>query len=77
MACQCSDAACTCWLLCCCVVCCRACLGLPSASTNAYRLVNSEGDRLSGLIVDVLGDVVVVQVSSVFAVQTLAMWLGI
>lgn len=39
----------------------RACLGLPSTTTNAYRLVNSEGDRLSGLIVDVLGDVVVVQ----------------
>lgn len=44
------------------LLCCRACLGLPSATTNAYRLVNSEGDRLSGLIVDVLGDVVVVQV---------------
>ena len=33
----------------------RASLGLPSADTNVYRLINSEGDRLSGLIVDVLG----------------------
>ncbi|CAA0815473.1 S-adenosyl-L-methionine-dependent methyltransferases superfamily protein [Striga hermonthica] len=30
-------------------------VGLPSAQTNAYRLVNSEGDRLSGLIVDIFG----------------------
>lgn len=37
-------------------------MGLPSASTNAYRLINSEGDRLSGLVADVLGEVVVVQV---------------
>jgi hypothetical protein len=41
----------------------RTSIGLPSAGTNAYRLVNSEGDRLSGLIVDALGDVLVVQVS--------------
>ena len=36
-------------------------LGLPSKSTNAYRLVNSEGDGLSGLVIDVYGDVVCVQ----------------
>ena len=34
---------------------------VPSVDTNAYRLVNSEGDRLSGLIVDVFGDIVVAQ----------------
>ncbi|XP_071736552.1 uncharacterized protein [Rutidosis leptorrhynchoides] len=39
-------------------------LGLPSANTNAYRLVNSEGDRLSGLIVDVFGDLAVVASSA-------------
>ncbi|KAJ7567384.1 hypothetical protein O6H91_02G144500 [Diphasiastrum complanatum] len=30
-------------------------LRLPSSETDVYRLVNSEGDRLSGLIVDVFG----------------------
>ncbi|KAG8635561.1 ribosomal RNA large subunit methyltransferase I isoform X2 [Manihot esculenta] len=39
-------------------------LGLPSARTNAYRLVNSEGDRLSGLIVDVFGDLAVIASSA-------------
>ncbi|XVF87910.1 hypothetical protein PTKIN_Ptkin19aG0006200 [Pterospermum kingtungense] len=39
-------------------------LGLPSATTNTYRLVNSEGDRLSGLIVDVFGDLAVVASSA-------------
>lgn len=39
----------------------RARLGLPSAETNAYRLVNSEGDALPGLIVDIYGDVAAVQ----------------
>ncbi|EFJ46677.1 hypothetical protein VOLCADRAFT_81786 [Volvox carteri f. nagariensis] len=39
----------------------RRALGLPSADTNVYRLINSEGDRLSGLVADVLGDTVVVQ----------------
>jgi 23S rRNA G2069 N7-methylase RlmK/C1962 C5-methylase RlmI len=40
----------------------RATLGLPSEATNVLRLLNSEGDRLSGVIADMLGDVVVVQV---------------
>ncbi|KAM0000379.1 putative 23S rRNA (cytosine(1962)-C(5))-methyltransferase [Helianthus debilis subsp. tardiflorus] len=39
-------------------------LGLPSATTNAYRLVNSEGDRLSGLIIDVFGDIAVIASSA-------------
>ncbi|KAK7313758.1 hypothetical protein VNO77_38956 [Canavalia gladiata] len=39
-------------------------LGLPSVHTNAYRLINSEGDRLSGLIIDIFGDVAVVASSA-------------
>ncbi|KAF3448802.1 hypothetical protein FNV43_RR09515 [Rhamnella rubrinervis] len=42
----------------------RKTLGLPSDSTNTFRLVNSEGDRLSGLIVDVFGDIAVVASSA-------------
>ncbi|KAJ1278109.1 hypothetical protein BS78_04G054000 [Paspalum vaginatum] len=42
----------------------RRSLGLPSANTNAYRLINSEGDRLSGLIVDIFADVAVVASSA-------------
>ena len=38
-----------------------ALLGLPSAETTGYRLVNAEGDGLPGLIADVFGDSVVVQ----------------
>ena len=39
-------------------------LGLPSAETTAYRLVNAEGDALPGLNVDVYGDVVCVQITA-------------
>ena len=42
----------------------RARLGLPSAKTTAYRLVNSEGDGLPGLVVDVYGDAAVVQITT-------------
>lgn len=42
----------------------RARLSLPSATTTAYRLVNSEGDSLPGLVVDVFGDAAVVQVTT-------------
>ena len=54
-------------------------LGLPAESTNVYRLINSEGDHLSGLIVDVLADQIVVQSSGAwvekhktFIIQTLS-----
>ena len=47
----------------------RARLGLPSKQTTSYRLCNSEGDELPGLVVDVFGDALVVQVT------TLGMWL--
>jgi 23S rRNA (cytosine1962-C5)-methyltransferase len=39
----------------------RTRLGLPSAETTAYRLINSEGDALPGVVVDVYGDVCAVQ----------------
>jgi 23S rRNA G2069 N7-methylase RlmK/C1962 C5-methylase RlmI len=40
--------------------------GLPSDATDAYRLVNSEGDGLSGLTVDRFGGVLVVQESALW-----------
>lgn len=44
-------------------------LGFPSSAhgheTNAYRLVHAEGDGLPGLVVDVLGDVLVVQIGTI------------
>jgi 23S rRNA (cytosine1962-C5)-methyltransferase len=43
----------------------RRLLGLPSAETNAVRLVNAEGDDLPGLVVDLFDDVAVVQLGTV------------
>jgi 23S rRNA (cytosine1962-C5)-methyltransferase len=40
-------------------------LGLPSAATNAVRLVHAEGDDLPGLVVDRLGDVLAVQLGTI------------
>lgn len=42
----------------------RSFFSLPSAETDSFRLVHSEGDSLPGLVVDVFGGVVVVQYSS-------------
>ena len=42
----------------------RLALALPSAQTTAYRLVNSEGDGLPGLVLDVFGDAAAYQVST-------------
>lgn len=42
----------------------RADLGLPSAQTTAFRLVNSEGDGLPGVVIDRYGDGAVVQVTT-------------
>ena len=47
----------------------RAALALPSELTSAYRLVNSEGDRLSGLTVDVFGPVAVAVSSALWLEQ--------
>jgi 23S rRNA (cytosine1962-C5)-methyltransferase len=42
----------------------RARLGLPSDKTTAYRLINSEGDDLPGLVVDAFGGAISVQVTT-------------
>jgi 23S rRNA (cytosine1962-C5)-methyltransferase len=42
----------------------RVALALPSTETTSYRLVNSEGDQLPGLVVDVFGDAAVFQIST-------------
>jgi len=39
---------------------------LPSTVTSVYRLVNGEGDRLGGLMVDVIGNIIVVQSSALW-----------
>ena len=40
---------------------------LPNDATSAFRLVNSEGDGLSGVVVDVFGTVAVVSSSAIWA----------
>jgi len=42
----------------------RKALGLPNTETDTYRLINGEGDGLSGLAVDILGGKVAVIMSS-------------
>jgi len=42
----------------------RARLGLPSPETNVYRLCNSEGDDLPGLVVDIYADAAAVQITT-------------
>jgi 23S rRNA (cytosine1962-C5)-methyltransferase len=42
----------------------RTAVDLPSGRTDAYRLVNSEGDALPGLVIDVFGDAAAYQVST-------------
>jgi 23S rRNA G2069 N7-methylase RlmK/C1962 C5-methylase RlmI len=42
----------------------RRALGLPSATTDTYRLINGEGDGLSGMAVDVIGEKIAVIMSS-------------
>jgi 23S rRNA (cytosine1962-C5)-methyltransferase len=42
----------------------RLALALPDAKTTAFRLVNSEGDGLPGLVVDAFGDAAAFQVST-------------
>ena len=52
----------------------RARLGLPAAArTTAYRLVNSEGDDLPGLVIDVYGDAAVVQITTLGMAQRRAL----
>ncbi len=40
-------------------------IGIPSERTNGYRLVHAEGDGLPGLVVDVFGEVLVVQLTTI------------
>lgn len=42
----------------------RQLIGLPNTDTTAYRLCNSEGDGLSGVTIDVFGEVAVVSSSA-------------
>lgn len=42
----------------------RAVLKLPNDHTDAYRLINSDGDKLSGMIVDVFGSSMVVSATA-------------
>lgn len=44
----------------------RAACGLPSEATDCYRLIHGEGDRLSGLVIDVFGDTAVIASSAVW-----------
>ncbi|EDY83096.1 Conserved hypothetical protein 95 [Verrucomicrobiia bacterium DG1235] len=45
------------------------------ATTQAYRVIHSDGDGLSGLIVDRLGDVLSIQVHSFGVYQRLSEWI--
>lgn len=45
----------------------RTLLNLPNAQTNAYRLINSEGDGISGVTVDVFNTHAVVAVTGAWA----------
>jgi 23S rRNA (cytosine1962-C5)-methyltransferase len=45
----------------------RVQLQLPSPATSAFRLINSEGDALPGLVVDIYGDVAAVQFTALGA----------
>jgi 23S rRNA (cytosine1962-C5)-methyltransferase len=40
-------------------------MGLPTARTNGFRLVHSEGDQLPGLVVDRFNDVAAVQLTTI------------
>ncbi|HKX62242.1 MAG TPA: class I SAM-dependent rRNA methyltransferase [Verrucomicrobiae bacterium] len=49
-------------------------LGLPQVS-DAFRIIHSDGDRLSGLVVDKFGDVLSIEVHSLGIFQRLPRWL--
>lgn len=52
-------------------------LAALDAGTDAYRLINSDGDGLSGLIVDRFGPVLVVEVASFGMLQRLPSWFNL
>ncbi len=43
----------------------RQVLGLPSLRTNAFRILNGEGDDFPGLVIDKYADTVVVQIATI------------
>jgi 23S rRNA (cytosine1962-C5)-methyltransferase len=43
----------------------RSKAGLPSETTNAYRLIHAEGDGLPGLIIDYYDGVAIIQAHSI------------
>jgi 23S rRNA (cytosine1962-C5)-methyltransferase len=47
----------------------RRAIGLPSADTTAFRVANSEGDGLPGVVIDALADAVVIQLSTAAALE--------
>lgn len=47
----------------------RQTMGLPNAETNSYRLCNSENDGLSGLVIDVFNNVIVVSSTAYWVEQ--------
>jgi len=49
-------------------------LGLPQVS-DSFRIIHSDGDRLSGLVVDKFGDVLSIEVHSLGIFQRLPRWL--
>jgi 23S rRNA (cytosine1962-C5)-methyltransferase len=49
-------------------------LGLPQVS-DSFRVIHSDGDRLSGLVVDKFGDVLSIEVHSLGIFQRLPRWL--
>lgn len=44
----------------------RKTIGLPNLSTGIYRVINGEGDRLSGLLIDRIGETLVVSSSALW-----------
>jgi 23S rRNA (cytosine1962-C5)-methyltransferase len=50
----------------------RTLLNLPSPQTNAFRVVNSEGDKLSGVTIDQFADKVVISITARWVLVHLA-----
>lgn len=44
----------------------REAIGMPNSMTNIYRVINGEGDRLSGLIVDRIAETLVISSSALW-----------
>lgn len=51
----------------------RAKIGLPSETTNCFRLIHAEGDLCPGLVVDIYGDAAIVQCHSIGMYKSISM----